>query len=137
MLNDINLNYFYDNVNYTQRQKVWGTKVPRYNEIWWFWPKGDATECTDVLIYNVTPTITQIGPFCESDPCVTLNGTPIGGVFSGLGVNGTQFCPDPVTNGTNNTSTITYTITSGGCTFSTQSTVGVYGTPSLSPIQHN
>ena len=97
-----------------------------------------ATPVTlNVLIYNVTPTITQIGPFCESDPCITLNGTPVGGVFSGVGVNGTQFCPDLVANGTNGTSTITYTITSGGCTFSTQSTVGVYGTPSLSPIQHN
>jgi len=51
--NDMNLNYFYDNLNLTQRQKVWGIKVPRYNEIWWFWPKGNATECTDVLIYNV------------------------------------------------------------------------------------
>lgn len=97
-----------------------------------------ATPVTlNVLIYNVTPTITQIGPFCESDPCITLNGTPVGGVFSGVGVNGTQFCPNLVANGTNGTSTITYTITSGGCTFSTQSTVGVYGTPSLSPIQHN
>ena len=51
--NTMNLNYFFDNVNYSQRQKVWCTKVPRYNEIWWFYPKGDATECTDAIIYNV------------------------------------------------------------------------------------
>jgi len=51
--NDNNQNYFFDNVNYTQRQKVWATKVPRYGEIWWFYPKGDATECTDAIIYNV------------------------------------------------------------------------------------
>ena len=51
--NTMNLNYFFDNVNYSQRQKVWCTKVPRYNEIWWFYPKGTATECTDAIIYNV------------------------------------------------------------------------------------
>jgi hypothetical protein len=51
--NTMNLNYFFDNVNYSQRQKVWCTKVPRYNEVWWFYPKGNATECTDAIIYNV------------------------------------------------------------------------------------
>lgn len=51
--NNLNQNYFFDNVNMVQRQKVWATKVPRYGEIWWFYPKGDATECTDAIIYNV------------------------------------------------------------------------------------
>ena len=51
--NDMNLNYFYDNLNQSQRQKVWGIKHPRFNELWWFWPKGNATECTDVIIYNI------------------------------------------------------------------------------------
>ena len=51
--NNINQNYFFDNLNYAQRQKVWATKVPRWGEIWWFYPKGDATECTDAIIYNV------------------------------------------------------------------------------------
>jgi len=51
--NNTNINYFFDNVNYAQRQKVWATKIPRWGEIWWFYPKGDATECTDAIIYNV------------------------------------------------------------------------------------
>jgi hypothetical protein len=51
--NDTNLNYFFDNVNYVQRQKVWCTKIPRWGEIWWFYPKGNATECNDAIIYNV------------------------------------------------------------------------------------
>jgi hypothetical protein len=51
--NTMNQNYFFDNLNYSQRQKVWVTKVPRYGEIWWFYPRGDATECTDAIIYNV------------------------------------------------------------------------------------
>jgi hypothetical protein len=51
--NDKNVNYLFNNINYTQRQKVWATKVPRYNEIWFFYPRDTATECTDAIIYNV------------------------------------------------------------------------------------
>jgi hypothetical protein len=51
--NDKNVNWLFDNLNYTQRQKVWATKVPRYNEIWFFYPRDTATECTDAIIYNV------------------------------------------------------------------------------------
>jgi hypothetical protein len=91
----------------------------------------------NVLIYQVIPTITTLGPFCESDPCVNLVGTPVGGTWSGTGVVGNQFCPDNVTNGTNATSTVTYTVGSAGCTFTTSVVVPVYGTPTLSPIQHN
>jgi len=50
--NDKNVNWLFDNINYTQRQKVWATKIPRYNEIWFFYPRGTATECTDAIIYN-------------------------------------------------------------------------------------
>ncbi len=55
--NSFNQNWFFDNLNYDQRQKVWATKVPRFGEIWWFYPRGDATECTDVIIYNVRENI--------------------------------------------------------------------------------
>lgn len=51
--NPMNQNYFFDNLNYSQRQKVWATKVPRFGEIWWFYPRGDSTECNDAIIYNV------------------------------------------------------------------------------------
>lgn len=51
--NDKNVNYMFDNLNFNQRQKVWATKVPRFNEIWFFYPRGTATECTDAIIYNV------------------------------------------------------------------------------------
>jgi hypothetical protein len=51
--NDKNVNWLFDNLNFEQRQKVWATKVPRYNEIWFFYPRGIATECTDAIIYNV------------------------------------------------------------------------------------
>lgn len=51
--NKQNFNYFFDNLNYVQRQKVWASKVPRWGEIWWFFPSGDSTECNDAVIYNV------------------------------------------------------------------------------------
>jgi len=51
--NNFNQNYFFDNLNYSQRQKVWATKVPRYGEIWWFYPHGNSTECNNAIIYNI------------------------------------------------------------------------------------
>jgi len=51
--NDFNINYFFDNLNFTQRQKVFGFKVPRFGEIWWCYPRGNATECDHAIIFNV------------------------------------------------------------------------------------
>jgi hypothetical protein len=51
--NNQNFNYFFDNINFEQRQKVWVSKVPRWGEIWWFFPSGDSIECNDAVIYNV------------------------------------------------------------------------------------
>ena len=51
--NNFNQNYFFDNLNYAQRQKVWVQKVPRFGEIWWFFPSGTSTECNDAVIYNI------------------------------------------------------------------------------------
>lgn len=51
--NQLNQNWFFDNLNYSQRQKVFAYKVPRFGEIWWCYPRGDATECTHAVIYNV------------------------------------------------------------------------------------
>ncbi len=51
--NQMNLDFFYSNLNFAQRQKVFGFKIPRYGEIWWCFPKGDATECNWAVVYNV------------------------------------------------------------------------------------
>jgi hypothetical protein len=51
--NTQNMNWFFDNINLAQRQKVWASKVPRWGEIWWFYPRGTSTECNDAIIYNV------------------------------------------------------------------------------------
>jgi len=50
--NNFNQNYFFDNLNYDQRQKVYVSKVPRFGEVWWFYPRGDSEECNDAIVYN-------------------------------------------------------------------------------------
>jgi hypothetical protein len=55
--NTFNQNYFFDNLNYAQREKIWVSKVPRFGEIWWFYPSGNATECNDAVIYNTRENI--------------------------------------------------------------------------------
>jgi len=51
--NAFNQNYFFDNLNYAAREKVYVTKVPRFGEVWWFFPSGDSTECNDAIVYNI------------------------------------------------------------------------------------
>ena len=51
--NNLNINYFFDGLNIQQANKVFAYKVPRYGEIWWCYPRGEATECTHAVIYNV------------------------------------------------------------------------------------
>jgi hypothetical protein len=51
--NAMNLNYFFDGLYPRNRSKVFAFKVPRYGEIWWCYPREDATECTHAVIYNV------------------------------------------------------------------------------------
>lgn len=68
--NNQNVNWLLDNINMQARQKMFAFKVPRFGEIWWCFPFGNATECTHAVIYNVNervwydtalPTTTQAG----------------------------------------------------------------------------
>jgi hypothetical protein len=75
----------------------------------------------DLTIFYTFPSITPIGPLCVQGECVTLQATPAGGVFSGDGVTGNQFCPQQTNTLTllpyNNV--VYYTYTQSGCSFST------------------
>lgn len=51
--NNLNINFFFDNLNYAQRQKVFAMKVPRFGEIWWCFPFGTSEEPNHAIIYNV------------------------------------------------------------------------------------
>lgn len=51
--NFMNQDFFFDNLNWDHRQKVWATKVSRWGEIWWFFPRSPSTECNWAIIYNI------------------------------------------------------------------------------------
>ena len=65
--NDMNQNFFFDNINFTHRNKCFGFKVPRYGEIWWCYPRGRATECTHAVIFNVREGSWYDTPLPDSD----------------------------------------------------------------------
>jgi hypothetical protein len=88
----------------------------------------------NVFILQIVPSIAVLGPFCASEPCVPLIGTPPAGVWTGTGVVNGQFCPNVANIGPNN---ITYTVTQSNCILSTSSTINVNSTPILLPISHN
>ncbi|MEO8067820.1 MAG: HYR domain-containing protein, partial [Flavobacteriales bacterium] len=66
------------------------------------------------------------GPLCSNGAAIALTGTPAGGTWSGTGVSGNSFNP------ASGTQTITYTMTSGGCTNSASTTVTVNPAPVVS-----
>jgi hypothetical protein len=88
----------------------------------------------NVFILQIIPVISPIGPFCQGNPCIPLVATPPGGVFTGTGVSGGNFCPSTAGSGTFN---ITYTVTQNGCTVATNISVTVDPSPILNPITHN
>lgn len=51
--NNVSINWFFDNLNWKYRNKVWATKIPRYGEIWWHFPYGDSEECNAAIIFNI------------------------------------------------------------------------------------
>jgi hypothetical protein len=81
--NEANINFFFANIDLNNAQKVWGTKVGQYNEVWWHWPNKNlpnySGECNAVLIYNykdqcwydsafpVTSNLPQAGRVCGTE----------------------------------------------------------------------
>jgi len=53
LINETNRYYFFDNLNYEYKNKVWGEYKEEDQEIWWHWPKYPNTECSDVIVYNI------------------------------------------------------------------------------------
>jgi hypothetical protein len=50
--NQMNINWFFDNINNTYAGKSFVMKIPRYGEVWWCYPRGTNTECSHAVIYN-------------------------------------------------------------------------------------
>lgn len=50
--NTYNQNWFFNNINRAAANKVWGTPMKRWGEIWWFYPSANSDECDLAVIYN-------------------------------------------------------------------------------------
>ena len=88
-------------------------------------------ETFNLVVLNILPIIDSVGPFCEYDNCITLNASPVGGIFSGMNVWGTQYCPN---NGFIGLDAVNYSYSQSGCWFDTTIQVQVYPRPSLNPV---
>ena len=88
----------------------------------------------DVFVLLIEPIITSIGPFCPNEPCVNLISSYPGGIWSGPGVSGSQFCSALAGSGNHS---ISYQVTVGGCQFISNITVVVDPTLLITPIFHN
>jgi gliding motility-associated-like protein len=85
----------------------------------------------NIVVLNILPVITQVGPFCEYDNCINLNATPAGGNLSGMNVWNGQYCPD---NGFIGLDQVDYAYTQSGCWFDTNILVQVYPRPLITPV---
>ena len=76
--------------------------------------------------------ISSVPDLCETGSSVALSGQPVGGTFSGIGVNGNQF--DPTLSGSGN-HVVTYTV-SGACVAQKNKTIKVIANPTvlISPV---
>lgn len=53
--------FVFNDMNSTQRFKVFGGANPRYNEIWWFYPSADSDEVNRYVAYNYVDNVWFIG----------------------------------------------------------------------------
>lgn len=51
--NNFNERWFFDNLNWAHSAKIYGFAIPARGEIWFCFPKGEATECTHAVILHV------------------------------------------------------------------------------------
>ncbi|MBK9464979.1 MAG: DUF4082 domain-containing protein [Chitinophagaceae bacterium] len=95
---------------------------------------GCTNSATTVIVVNPLPTVSAgtYGPVCIDAADIPLEGSPAGGVFSGVGVTDNMFDPSV------GTQTITYTYMDGnGCSNSSTTTIFVNSLPVVSATQVN
>ncbi len=100
------------------------------NTFRWTIANGACTPSVDDVVITFSaiaaPTPGSYGPLCSNGTAITLGGTPSGGVWTGTGVSGSG----PYTfNPAAGTQTLTYTVSSGGCSNSAQTTITVNSVP--------
>jgi hypothetical protein len=120
--NNMNLNFFFDNLNLSQRNKVFALKVPRYGEIWWCFPFGDSPEPNHAVIYNVREN--------------TWYDTPLPNGGRGAGIFPTVF-QKPIMTGIEpqNAVAINISVVSGGSGYTAGDTLWVQGGDVIIPAE--
>jgi hypothetical protein len=63
--NPFSQNWLFDNINRAYSGKCFAFKVPRFAEVWWCYPRGNATECSHAVIYNVRDQVWYDTPLPE------------------------------------------------------------------------
>ena len=107
-----------------------------------YYTVNDTSGCTGIDSTSVTVlaapsvSVSNWPDVCLNDPALTLSGgSPVGGVYSGNGVNGGSFDPAAAGVGTH---TITYTYADGnGCTAQATATIAVNAVPNTPTITQN
>lgn len=100
-------------------------------------PEGCSGSATSTITVTGLPAVSVSGPtqVCKNGGLEPLAGSPVGGVFSGPGVQGSDFNPSIVAPGTY---TVTYTYTDGsGCSNSSTTDVIVDPLPAAPIITQN
>lgn len=64
--NTYSINFFFNNLNYAYREKVWTAISPHFNEIWFHFPMGNSKECNWAVIYNKENNIWYDTPIARS-----------------------------------------------------------------------
>ena len=94
----------------------------------------NATGCTNSFETNISVNSVTFngtyGPYCISDPPVTLSVSPVGGTFTGPGVNGNIFDPKVAGVGTHAVQ-YTYSLSGGMCSIITTKIIDVVSVPKV------
>lgn len=99
--NDLCLEDFFQNVNFSARQKIWATKVPKWGEVVWFYPRGTATECNWMVCFSPRLSKSMGRPIWYDSPLPA--GMRTAGVYPDI-------CPYPVYAGELNRNGSTYNL---------------------------
>jgi hypothetical protein len=98
---------------------------------------GNNTATATTTVNTLTVTSGTYAPVCSNDADIPLLGSPSGGVWSGMGVSGSQaagYVFDPSAG----TQTLTYSYTNAnGCSKSATTVITVNPSPTPSLIYHN
>lgn len=60
------LNHVFDDINWTQRAKVYAGANRRYSEVWWLYCTEDSTECDAYVLYNTVEKTWSFGTLART-----------------------------------------------------------------------